>query len=121
MIWARPVGGDPMGWRFGPGLEGARPVRACYKHHTHTHTHTNSLSLPSTHPPPPTSWAFLSWLLDDRKLKFFEQAAAFALFVRGVSVAINVISATRFVKFLSKKRRKKDRKASMWERLTKAP
>jgi hypothetical protein len=59
--------------------------------------------------------------MDDTKLRFYEQAAAFALFVRGCSIAINVISATKFVKFVSKKRRKKDRKQNMWERLTKAP
>ncbi len=77
-----------------------------------------------SYPPPPAhtnSWAFLAWLLDDRKLKFYEQAAAFALFVRGVSIAINIISATKFVKFVAKKRAKKNKKQNMWERLTKAP
>lgn len=64
---------------------------------------------------------FLAWLLDDRKLKFYEQAAAFALFVRGVSIAINIISATKFVKFIAKKRAKKNKRQNMWERLTKAP
>ncbi|KIZ04815.1 cell division protease FtsH [Monoraphidium neglectum] len=70
---------------------------------------------------PGENWAFLSWLLDDRKLRFFEQAAAFALFVRGCSIAINIISSTKFVKFIAKKRAKKNRKQNMWERLTKAP
>ena len=78
---------------------------------------------PTPLPPPPgvNSWSFLSWLLDDRRLKFYEQAAAFALFVRGVSIAINVISATKFVKFIAKKRAKKNTRQNMWERLTKAP
>ena len=63
----------------------------------------------------------MSWLLDDRKLRLYEQAAAFALFVRGCSIAINIISSTKFVKFLSKRRAKKNKKQNMWERLTKAP
>jgi hypothetical protein len=85
---------------------------------TTTHPPPNQPNHPTHHPP---SWAFLSWLLDDSKLKFYEQAAALALFVRGVSIAINIISATKFVKFIAKKRAKKNKKQNMWERLTKAP
>jgi hypothetical protein len=73
------------------------------------------------HAPKQHSWAFLSWIMEDSKLRFYEQAVAFALFVRGVSIAINLISATKFVKFLAKKRAAKNKKQNMWERLTRAP
>jgi len=70
---------------------------------------------------PSESWAFLSWLLDERRLGFIEKAAAVCLAIRGVAVATNLISATSLVKFLRKKQRQKDKKQNMWQRLTRAP
>eukprot|EP00879_Flechtneria_rotunda_P018283 GHRR01019180.1.p1 GENE.GHRR01019180.1~~GHRR01019180.1.p1 ORF type:complete len:509 (+),score=127.64 GHRR01019180.1:313-1839(+) len=67
------------------------------------------------------SWAFLSWFLDERRLQFIEKAAAVCLAIRGVAIAINLISATSLVRFLRKRQRAKDKKQNMWQRLTRAP
>lgn len=63
----------------------------------------------------------MSWLLHEQRLEFYEKAAAVALFIRGLSIALNLGSATKLVRFLRKKTKKKDKKESMWQRLTKAP
>jgi hypothetical protein len=54
-------------------------------------------------------------------LQFLEKAAAVCLAIRGVAIATNLISATSLVRFLRKRKRAKDKKQNMWERLTRAP
>lgn len=70
---------------------------------------------------PGEGWAFLGWLFHEDKLEFYEKAAAVCLFIRGIAVATNAISATQLVRFVRKRTKKKSRKESTWERLTKAP
>ena len=67
------------------------------------------------------SWGFMSWLLTDTKLEFYEKAAAVCLFIRGLAISINLLSATSLVKFIRKKTKKKDKKENFWERMTRAP
>jgi hypothetical protein len=67
------------------------------------------------------SWEFLSWLLHERRMDFYEKSAAVCLFIRGLAIFINVASSTKLVRFVRKKTTKKSKKESMWERLTKAP
>ncbi|WIA18809.1 hypothetical protein OEZ85_003491 [Tetradesmus obliquus] len=67
------------------------------------------------------NWAFLGWLLDERRMQFLEKAAAVCLAIRGVAILTNLLSATSLVRFLRKRRRAKDKKQNMWQRLTRAP
>ena len=64
------------------------------------------------------SWDFAAWLLDERRLEFYEAAAALALFIRGVAVSTNLLTSTQFFRFWRKKTEKKNKKTSMWEKMT---
>jgi len=67
----------------------------------------------------PCSWDFLAWLMQDSKMEFYEKSAAVCLFIRGVAIGLNVLSSTAAFKLWRKKRKdKKSKEASMWERLT---
>jgi cell division protease FtsH len=76
---------------------------------------------------PADSWAFAAWLTTPGKLAFYEKAAAVCLFVRAVCVGVNVLSATGLARYLGRRagklggKRKKDKRQSQWERLTRAP
>jgi cell division protease FtsH len=71
---------------------------------------------------PADSWAFAAWLTTPGKLAFYEKAAAVCLFVRAIAVGINLLSATGLARYLARKtRKKKDKRQSQWERLTRAP
>lgn len=47
---------------------------------------------------PADSWDFLAWLMEERKLEFYEKAAAVCLFIRGIAVVTNIITSTQLFK-----------------------
>jgi len=69
------------------------------------------------------SWAFAAWLTAAPKLAFYEKAAAVCLFIRLLSVGVNVLAATGLARYVARRTRskKKDKRQSQWERLTRAP
>jgi len=68
---------------------------------------------------PSESWDFLSWLTTADKLQFYEKAAGVCLFFRLFSLSIDYASGTPiWKKWTTRKKKKKPKEQSMWERLT---
>jgi len=68
---------------------------------------------------PSESWDFMSWLLQDNKVEFYEKAAAVCVFGRSVTIALNLLTGTPAWKmWRTRKKKKKSKEENMWERLT---
>lgn len=64
------------------------------------------------------TWEFASWLLNERRVDFYEKAACICLAIRFLALSINLLTSTQLYRFIKKKTQKKSKKESAWERMT---